>query len=83
MRAHLVGCHAVGLPATAHLVPDACSMLTRVYLAAPEGSALVRASLHHLLAEPPDYKRPLDWIPHKDSMQPFLPLSLGQLVDES
>ena len=83
MSADLVGCHAVGFPATAPFVPDAGSMLTRVYLAAPEGSALVRASLHHLLAEPPDYKRPLDWIPHKDSMQPFLPLFPGQRVDES
>ena len=52
MRAHLVGCHAVGLPAAAHLVPDACSLLTRVYLAAPKGSVLARAGLEHLLEHP-------------------------------
>ena len=83
MHADLVGSHTVGFPPTAHFVPDAGSMFTRVYLAAPEGGVLARAGLEHLLEHPGHCYRPLDWIPHKDSMQPFLPLSLGQRVGES
>ena len=52
MHADFVGSHAVGFPPPAHLVPNARSMLTRVYLAAPEGSALVRADLEELLEQP-------------------------------
>ena len=52
MHADFVGGHAVGFPPPFHLVPDACSMLTRVYLAAPEGSGMGRAGLEHLLEHP-------------------------------
>ena len=52
MHADLVGSHAVGFPPTAHPVPDAGSMFTLVYLAAPEGGVLARAGLEHLLEHP-------------------------------
>ena len=41
MHADLVGCHAVGLPATAHLVPGACNPDVEAVLA--EGDAQTAA----------------------------------------